>query len=834
MAEDFVVVVKPATNPEESSVAQALEACEAAKKALEAATKAIEAKAYDTAKKALTEATKAFEVKPPECAKTDESAKAIDATKPPESIKPAEMAKIIETAKPPEAAKAVEAAKPAEVAKIIETAKAPEAPKAAEADKAQAPEAPKAAEADKAQAHEAPKAEDPAPEAAKAAETDKAKAPEAAKAAETDKAKAPEAAKAAETPKVEKDEKHKMAKDDKDEKYAIVVSIDLGTAQTGYAFAYPQDPKNFHTHLLNGRPKEPTILLLNEKQECVTFGEDALVRYQNELDNGNTKMLMFRTFKMALFGDNITWNKQLLKIKAENGQEVEAFLVITRCLEYLKNTIMKRLACASSLHTGDAGKLPVSKIKWMLSIPAIWSNESKEFMRDAAFKAGLIETQQSRNLQLVLESESCSIECFRHETSLSAVSVPNFTYLVVDLGGGTGDFTVHKINQNNTLEEVVASTGGPWGSTYVDQAFVKLLQDIIGEEALRKFQNECTGEWIEMLRDFEIIKVKMSYENQLKNYVVPVRQNFLRLAKVGNNGQPLSVLVSKYVATQQELKKKQIQPDVREKAKEPSPTTKEQVREKPDLPENPWISVDVGLSPKFKLSFELMESLFAVPLDAIVKHVKNILQENKAITHVFLCGGFSSSNIVQTHLRRALSAQIQIVVPPNTDSCVLSGSLAYAFNNKVIASRICKYTYGIETTLIKNNTSRYHKHETRGYRDGKGTTFLQHRFIHCCTAGSSIPMDYVWEDQFTGSYDNQSQVEFNFQRTQNRELEWVCEDPNIQHAATITVVFPNAVEHPKDRPIKLQINFGGSEITLCATDVVSKKTFEASLRFDKL
>ena len=54
--------------------------------------------------------------------------------------------------------------------------------------------------------------------------------------------------------------------------------------------------------------------------------------------------------------------------------------------------------------------------------------------------------------------------------------------MILDCGGGTVDVTVHSLVTNTPfrLNELAPPSGGPWGSTYVDAAFCKLLREMIG------------------------------------------------------------------------------------------------------------------------------------------------------------------------------------------------------------------------------------------------------------------------------------------------------------------------------------------------------------------
>ena len=50
-----------------------------------------------------------------------------------------------------------------------------------------------------------------------------------------------------------------------------------------------------------------------------------------------------------------------------------------------------------------------TKIRWVLTVPALWSEEHKHFMRRAAVEAGIIEDLNAGNLLLCLEPEGASI-----------------------------------------------------------------------------------------------------------------------------------------------------------------------------------------------------------------------------------------------------------------------------------------------------------------------------------------------------------------------------------------------------------------------------------------
>merc|ERR1712154_16443 len=74
--------------------------------------------------------------------------------------------------------------------------------------------------------------------------------------------------------------------------------------------------------------------------------------------------------------------------------------------------------------------------------------------------------------------------------------------LLCDLGGGTADIACHEIDENERIRQIVAPSGGAWGSAFVDDHFVTLLTDIFGAEWMTEFQREYPTKFVELLCNF--------------------------------------------------------------------------------------------------------------------------------------------------------------------------------------------------------------------------------------------------------------------------------------------------------------------------------------------
>ncbi|ETO00255.1 hypothetical protein RFI_37192 [Reticulomyxa filosa] len=74
---------------------------------------------------------------------------------------------------------------------------------------------------------------------------------------------------------------------------------------------------------------------------------------------------------------------------------------------------------------------------------------------------------------------------------------------MMDLGAGTADMVCHEITGPFEVREMIASFGGPWGSSYIDQDIEIIFGEIFGEERIKEFQVTFPKGYLEILRAIE-------------------------------------------------------------------------------------------------------------------------------------------------------------------------------------------------------------------------------------------------------------------------------------------------------------------------------------------
>ena len=74
-------------------------------------------------------------------------------------------------------------------------------------------------------------------------------------------------------------------------------------------------------------------------------------------------------------------------IEDDKGKKMEAMKVFSAAIGYLRNHLLS--TCEKQL----TDIIEDSYIKWVLTVPAIWNDQSKQFMREAAEKVPSILTK---------------------------------------------------------------------------------------------------------------------------------------------------------------------------------------------------------------------------------------------------------------------------------------------------------------------------------------------------------------------------------------------------------------------------------------------------------
>ena len=229
-----------------------------------------------------------------------------------------------------------------------------------------------------------------------------------------------------------------------------VVAIDFGSSRAGYAYSFI-GKKEEDIYTCNFGDTGEKIKTLNQ----VIIDDDNKVikngygfRVQEYLKKGNLKPNehFFERIKMHLYSNEY-------QIKAVNSSKTMNLVdLIAIILEYIKKHAIEAISSTSKGLEDEYKYNEISdKIRWVLTIPAIWDEKSKDVMMKAAEKSGIV-SEKNRHLFFALEPEAASYYCAK-ELPVEEDSFI-YPYIVCDLGAGTGDIVCHERVINDRLEKI--------------------------------------------------------------------------------------------------------------------------------------------------------------------------------------------------------------------------------------------------------------------------------------------------------------------------------------------------------------------------------------------
>lgn len=565
----------------------------------------------------------------------------------------------------------------------------------------------------------------------------------------------------------------------------LVVAIDFGTTYSGYAIQFrhefdPKDPTKIRApQAWNGGKqnlmsyKTPTCLLLNDKQEIDSFGFEAEERYAELcMSKENHKYYFYRQFKMRLQeGQGL---KKGTLLEDETQKTMPALKVFALSIQCLKDCLMKMM-------DKEGTGVNMDDILWVLTVPAIWDDKAKGFMKEAAKMAGI----DDERLCIALEPEVASLFCqhlpvekFSEGGKIGfANAKPGTTYMVVDLGGGTADITIHERQPENRIKEVYKASGGPWGGTAVDHAFTQVIISIVGGPVWGRFRKEQTYDHLELLKEFECVKRTLGTKSgQWYTIKLPASLNDIC---VEEHEQKFSELASEsLVADQLNF-----------------------------------------ISDKMRMKVGLVEKLFRKVTDRIVQHIKKIISTDvgKKISLILMVGGFSESPFVQQVMRSEFTEKttVKVLIPQQAGIAVLNGAVLFGRMPGVITTRVIRYTYGVRISRAFQS-----RVDPENKKNPDDPTRCIDVFSPFMKEGTSVERGHFVLEGYTTTRPFQEQMDVHVYTASGFVPKFVT-DPGCNHLGTLKVNVPNP--SADERKLVVTFRFGSTTLAVLAREEESKK-----------
>ncbi|XP_071140602.1 heat shock 70 kDa protein 12B-like [Mytilus edulis] len=564
--------------------------------------------------------------------------------------------------------------------------------------------------------------------------------------------------------------------------YLMVAAIDFGTTYSGYSFSmrneFAKDPLQIHTAMWKTRHctsvKTPTCLLLDGKREFVAFGYDAENQWAELLlEEEHADYLYFERFKMNLHNNkNITSSMMLEDITGT--KRMPAFDVFKLSIKFLVTHLLDLLKTRGNIVQQD-------EVQWVLTVPAIWTDKAKRFMRSCAEAAGI----QTKNLIVALEPETASIFCQYLPTERLNGSVPGFAmtsegteYMVVDLGGGTADITVHQKVANGRLKEIHRAMGNDCGGTSVDRRFFDLCEKIFGDKIMKSLKEESPLAYLDLVREFEIVKKTLETKKPKVTITIP----FVALNTMC-----------------QEVHKKDLQSVLK------SSSYSEEIKLTHD---------------KIRMSLEFFKDLYIPSINNVITLMKEILGEKtlKGVTHLLLVGGFSDCQFIKDAVNTEFPEK-RIIIPEEASLSVLRGAVLFGHKPEYIQSRIMRCSYGVKTNVPWDNRKYDEKHYVVMEKEER----CDNIFSLIVGKDDSVEAGMLVKKSFFTPFKHQDKMDIMVYVSEEATPGYI--DERCSLLCTPTITFSDTCED--QRWVDVEFVLGNTEIDLKAHDRMSGEAISA-------
>ncbi|KAJ0426171.1 actin-like ATPase domain-containing protein [Aspergillus carlsbadensis] len=422
---------------------------------------------------------------------------------------------------------------------------------------------------------------------------------------------------------------------------SIVVGIDFGTTFSGVAWALEGSIDDIE--VLTSWPGTGNRTSVKVPSSITYNGKDIQWGYQigplTEACRG-IKLLLDEEQETGYSYAPSRASEALLAKHGKNAVEV-AGDYISQLIKQVAKLIQRRLGITSD----DCS------MKFVLTVPAVWSDRAKDATLRAAIAAGV----PAQGISLVSEPEAAALYSLR-ALQLHAITRED-VFIVCDAGGGTVDLISYVVKDLDPLRLVEATkgTGRICGSMLLDHGFEDLLREKMGYENYATLPNKSKEAALLYWRD----RIKPLFAGKFDEdfddvpYYIPI----------------------------------------------------------PGAKDDPDVPVEDGF---FELTSGEIEAIFDPivrgVLELIGEQVASLSKAEYTCGSILLVGGFGASEYL---FRRVQDAQpsIRILQPPNSWSAVVRGAVQHGLDGNRVESRVARRNYGVPVRM--QWSSRSHAEEDK-------------------------------------------------------------------------------------------------------------------------
>ena len=350
--------------------------------------------------------------------------------------------------------------------------------------------------------------------------------------------------------------------------------------------------------------------------------------------------------------------------------------------------------------------------------------------------------------------------------------------MVVDIGGGTVDITVHD-KSNGRISVVLPPMGNTWGGTTINEALSMLLEEIVDDKGFESFiKSDASNKAV-------INKlIYGDFEEQKKlfgNATLGIEEMVLDLPRLFIRNYGGNVI--------HEAEKLNMRYD----------------------PEDGVLEMEYT---------QLEEKVFKFTIDMIIECVRAAFDELRSdgVDTVYLVGGFGGCKFVSQRIEEAIAQHRgmlydNIVCPVQPDLAVVSGAVMWRKDPNIIQSRVADATYG--TGVASELNPKIHDEHYKFLNKEDGVQYCDNIFKVFVLKGEVIK-DEVYKTICTPVYQRMTQIHIPIYCTTDDGVQYIVDKEGkltVCKIGELILDIPNPDNIPrKERKYDVFMDFSGTEI----------------------
>ena len=597
-----------------------------------------------------------------------------------------------------------------------------------------------------------------------------------------------------------------------EKEYLAYVGIDFGTSGSTFSYWFP-DSKSDNKESIKikkwdgegtANKTSTQIILDQDLNEILAFGKDC----EKFIKQSDTEYLYFSNIKMYLYKDQSEIMDNYSKKK------FPLVKVIAKILEKIRDEAITELKTKKiSFHEKNLEEC-IKSIRWIITIPAIWSDKNKTCMIEASKMAKLIDDKEDPSNFFALEPEAAA--CYYPNSDSADKDILNHPYIICDIGGGTADITTHERikdeNGNYQIKELYPPSGGANGSTEINKYIFEeiLVKKLFSEEAYNRIKEKMAqeGDESEELRD-NFIKIKKEINDFKETF---------RLEDINKN------------------KKLKINFGAFKKGFEKTPNIKDLLDNYNKNTRADWKIEAKGwiLPLPYQIILDLLNEFIVVKASDYMKNIINALKGKNEIKSIILVGGTTANPSMIDLFKKEMQNDIKIVSCDDPEVAVVRGAIYFAKDPYIISERKAKYSLGIEVEGKWIDKFESIPEAEKEFDDKKGDYICLNRFYPFYKKNETIDVRAEGKKRKLGM--NSEECTLKFYKSDYNGPVYVIGQKN-EDGNEITEKFGELKFKVKnfdysECDVNIEIKLGGTLLTAKIEYIKTKETFFTQFSFD--